>query len=162
MAAVCRREVPRWEKCAEGHESKECVALEKVVECVNQKCPERERQVEVSRIRVVQKLSYAEVSKKVEEDGSRGRDPEKSGVSSVSVPVQRDRPTSDICFSKIGSLSFIAMVINCTAGMERKLQEIEVVVAAAERYLGVRDFTSEEFQGVLSGGVPSFQVVGLR
>jgi hypothetical protein len=27
-------------------------------------------------------------------------------------------------------------------------QNIEVVVAAAERYLGVRDLTSEELQGV--------------
>ena len=54
--------------------------------------------------------------KKVEEDGSRGRDPERSGVSSRSVPVQRDRPTRYICFSKIGVLAFIAMVINCTAG----------------------------------------------
>jgi hypothetical protein len=51
------------------------------------------------------------------------------------------------------------MVINCTAGMKRKLQKIEVVVAAAEKYLGV---TLEELQGVLSGGVLSFQPVGLR
>ena len=54
------------------------------------------------------------------------------------------------------------MVINCTAGMECKSQKIEEVVTAAERYLGVRDLMSEELQGVLSGGVPSFQVVGLR
>jgi hypothetical protein len=46
--------------------------------------------------------------------------------------------------------------------MEHKLQKIEVLVAAAERYWGVRDLTSEELQGVLSGGVPSFQVVGLK
>jgi hypothetical protein len=32
---VCRREVPMCEKCAEGHETKECVVLGKVVECVN-------------------------------------------------------------------------------------------------------------------------------
>jgi hypothetical protein len=43
-----------------------------------------------------------------------------------------------------------------------KLQKIEVVVAAAERYLGVRDLTSEELQGVLSGGFPYFQVVDLQ
>ena len=43
-----------------------------------------------------------------------------------------------------------------------KLQKIEVVVTAAEKYLGVRDLTSEELQGVLSGDVPSFQVVGMR
>jgi hypothetical protein len=79
-------------------------------------------------------------------------------VTSRSVPVQRDKPTSDICFSKIGFLAFIAMVINCTAGMERKSQTIEFVVAAAERYLGVRDLPSEELQGVLSGNV-SFRLL---
>ena len=42
----------------------------------------------------MQKLSYAEAVKKVEEDGSRGRDSERSGVSSRSVPVQRDSSTS--------------------------------------------------------------------
>ena len=100
--------------------------------------------------------------KKVEEDGSRGSVPERSGACSRSVPVQGDRPTSDTCFSKISFLAFIAMVINCTAGMERKSQKIEVDMAAVEGYLGVRDLTSEELQGVLSGGVTSFQVVGLR
>uniref|UniRef100_A0A8C7CRL1 tRNA (guanine(46)-N(7))-methyltransferase n=1 Tax=Oncorhynchus kisutch TaxID=8019 RepID=A0A8C7CRL1_ONCKI len=53
-AAVCRREVPRCEKCAERHETKSCVALGKVVECVHcrdahgagdQTCPVRERQL---------------------------------------------------------------------------------------------------------------------
>jgi hypothetical protein len=58
----------------------------------------------------VQKLSYAEVVKKVEEDGSRGRDPERS---SRSVPVQWDMPTSDTRFSKFDFFwAFIAMVIN--------------------------------------------------
>ena len=157
VAAVCRREVTRCERCGERHETKECVALGKVVVCVNcrgahgpgvQKCLVRERQVEVSRVRVEQKLSYAEAVKKVEEDGSSGRDPERSDVSSRSVPVQRDKPTSDICFSKIAFLAIYAMVINCTARMEHKSQKIEVVVAAAEGYFGVRDLTSEELQGV--------------
>ena len=48
------------------------------------------------------------------------------------------------------------MVINCTPGMELKLQKI-VVVAAAERYLGVPRL--EDLQG---GGVASFQAVGLK
>ena len=33
--SMCRREGPRCEKCAEGHETKECVVFGKVVECVN-------------------------------------------------------------------------------------------------------------------------------
>jgi hypothetical protein len=35
VAAVCRREVPVCEKCSEGHETNDCVALGKVVVCVN-------------------------------------------------------------------------------------------------------------------------------
>ena len=38
----------------------------------------------------MKKLTYAEVVKKVEEDGSRGRDPERTGVTSRSVPEQRE------------------------------------------------------------------------
>jgi hypothetical protein len=34
VAAVCRREVPRCEEYAEGQETKECIALGKVVVCV--------------------------------------------------------------------------------------------------------------------------------
>jgi hypothetical protein len=77
----------------------------------------RKRQVEVTRIREVQRVSYAEAVKKVEEDGSRRRDPERIPVSCRFVPAQKDRPMSDICFSKIGFLTFIAMVINQRDGM---------------------------------------------
>jgi hypothetical protein len=45
--------------------------------------------------------------------------------------------------------------------MERKSQKIDIVVAAAEKYLGIRDLTSEELHGVLRGVVPSSQAVGL-
>jgi hypothetical protein len=56
-----------------------------------------------------------------------------------------------MCFSKVGALS---MVVNCTTGREHKSQRIDVVVAAAEKYLGVGDFTAEEFQGVLNVSRP--------
>ena len=52
----------------------------------DQKCQVRERQVEVARIRVVQKVSYDEAVKRVvEEDGFRARDPKR-------LPVNRPRP----------------------------------------------------------------------
>jgi hypothetical protein len=49
------------------------------------------------------------------------------------------------------------MVINFTADMECKSQKIGVMVAAADKYLDLRDFT----QGVLKGIVLFFQAFGL-
>lgn len=40
-----------------------------------------------------------------------------------------------MCFSKVGILALIAMVVNCTAELDRKSQKIELV--AAEKYLGL-------------------------
>jgi hypothetical protein len=62
-------------------------------------------------------------------------------------------------FSKVGFLSLIAMVINCTAQIVQESQKIDLVVAAAEKVLGVRDF-STDLQGVLREGVPSSQADG--
>uniref|UniRef100_A0A4W5NVY1 40S ribosomal protein S26 n=1 Tax=Hucho hucho TaxID=62062 RepID=A0A4W5NVY1_9TELE len=76
-------------------------------------------QVDVARVRVVQKMSHAEEIKEVEECGSRVRDSERIPVNSRSVPEQRDSPMSDICFSKVGFLAFIAMVINCRTKKRR-------------------------------------------
>lgn len=64
-----------------------------------------------------------------------------------------------MCFRKVGFLVFIAMVIKCNAEMERKSQKIGSVVAAAQKYLGLRGFTAEELQGVLNGSVPFSQTV---
>ena len=78
VTAVCRREIPRCGKCAGGHGTEDCaVSVYKVV-CVNsrgadvvgdRKCQVRERQVDLTRVRVVQRVSYAEAMKEVEEDG---------------------------------------------------------------------------------------------
>ena len=87
----------------------------------------------------MQEVSYAEAVKKVEEDGSNVRDPERIPVSSRSVPALRDKPTSDICF-----LAFLVMVIYCTAEMECQSQKIYVEVSSAGKYLGILDLTSEE------------------
>ena len=88
-----------------------------------QKCPVRERQVEVARIRVVHKVLYAEAVKRVvEEDGPSARDPKRLPVTRPR-PIESDRNT--MCFSKVGFLAFIAMIINCTAEMESKSQKIQ-------------------------------------
>lgn len=64
------------------------------------------------------------------------------------------------CFCKVAFLAFIAIAVNFTVGMDHRSQRIDVVVAAAEMYLGLRDFTEEEFQGVLNDSVLSFQAAG--
>jgi hypothetical protein len=62
-------------------------------------------------------------------------------------------------FIKVGFLVFIAMVIHCTAKMEKESQKNELVVAEAE-FLGVIDFNVEELQGVLREGVPAYDLLG--
>ena len=102
----------------------------------DQKCPVRVRQVEVARYEAV---------RKVEDGGLRVREPERIPVSSK--PVQSD-PNS-LCFSKVGFLGFIAMVINCITQMEWKSQKIDLLIAAAEKFWDVTDFSAKELQGVL-------------
>ena len=95
----------------------------------------------------------------VEDDGSRMRDPKRIIVSRLRR-IKRDR--NNMCFSKVVVLAFMAMVVNCTAGMESKSQRIDVVVAAADKYLGVLNFPAEELQDVLNDSVPSSQAAGLE
>ena len=68
---------------------------------------------------------------------------------------------NSLFFSKVGFLAFIAMVMNCTVQMERKSQNIAMVVAEAEKFWGVIDFSAEELQGVLREEVPASQADGL-
>lgn len=75
----------------------------------------REKQVEVARVIVMKKMLYAEEV----EGGSRVRDSERIPENSRSLPEQRDRPMSDICFNEVG-LAFIAIVICSTAEMTHK------------------------------------------
>lgn len=125
------REIRRCGKCARGHGTKDCVVLEDKIVCVNCRgtyvATDRKSSVREAdgggQSQSSAERSYAEAVKKVEEDGSGLKDPERIPVSCGSVSAQRDRPTSDTCFSKVGFLAFIAMVINYTAEMERKITE---------------------------------------
>ena len=47
----------------------------------------------------------------------------------------RESDGKNMCFSKVGFLAFIATVVKCTAVMDGKSQQIEVVVAVAEKDL---------------------------
>ena len=102
-------------------------------------------------------------------------DPERSGVSSRSVPVQRDEPTSEICFGKIGFLAFYS---NGSEDIRRVPgSHSSDVKPHTPKYLSAAATTTTIFCdlrsipavqlitiaiNVLSGDVPPFQVVGLR
>lgn len=47
-------------------------------------------------------------------------------------------------------MAFLAHVINCPAQMNKKSKELAIIVSAAERLLGLQDFTAETLQGILS------------
>ena len=46
-------------------------------------------------------------------------------------------------------MKFLTMVINCTAGVERKYEEIDIIVDAARRFLGVVGVSGEGVQQML-------------
>ena len=56
-------------------------------------------------------------------------------------------------------LHFIAMVINGSAKVERRSRKIETIVDAAERFLGLKDFSAKELCGILAQSVPPSQVL---
>ena len=106
-----------------------------VVGAGDRRCPVRERETEVARVGVVQKTSRQR---------------------------PRDSDGKSMSFSKVGLLVFIATVVNYAAEMDRKSQNIEVVVAEAEKYLGLQGFTAEQLQGVLGSSGISSQTIGLE
>ena len=79
---------------------------------------------------VGQNFSYDETIKRVE-GSPRAREP-------PSELVWKKKDPERMSFSKVGYVAFITMVMNCTALVEWKSQKGRVVVAAAEKYLGVR------------------------
>ena len=80
-------------------------------------CPIRGKEVEVSRIKAVQQISYVEVVKSVE--GAKGHSSEEDMVVDAPQPVANVvRQSSDLdtlIVKKMDLVAFIATVINCTA-----------------------------------------------
>ncbi|KAK6328805.1 hypothetical protein J4Q44_G00007830 [Coregonus suidteri] len=63
-----------------------------------------------------------------------------------------------LCVKKVDFVVIFATVINCTAQFSKKSKKLDIIVAAAEKFLGLKDFTSEDLQGVLSPEDPPSQV----
>ena len=55
-----------------------------------------------------------------------------------------------LILNKVDFVEFIAHVINNTSQTNKKSKELAIPVSAAERFLGLQDFTPKTFQGILS------------
>lgn len=152
IAAVCKGKL-RCSKCSGEHEYGKCEKDAKL-KCSNcggehssayRGCEVSKRMQEVQRIRVTEGMSYAQAARKV---------PPPRGVRSESVPpgkvTRNERQTKEVACKKCDKIKedtlivsksdfvlFMAEVINCSAQTERRTKKIQIIVDAAEKYLGI-------------------------
>lgn len=99
-------------------------------------CPVRVKEVEVSRIRAVQQILYVEAVKRV-----------LNKIFYMSIKC------SGYTYCEEGGfVPFIATVINCTGHMSKNSRKLDIIISAAEKFLGLQDLTAEALQGLLSPG----------
>lgn len=63
------------------------------------------------------------------------------------------RDPDTLILKKVDVDAFIVQVINCTAQTNKKSKKLDIIVSAAERYLGLQELTAEALQGILSEDV---------
>lgn len=148
VAAVCKSR-KRCARCGGEHDYGKCEGAG--IRCCNcggdhnvafGGCEVRKRAIEVQNEKARKNITYAEAVKMVD-----SRNKEKVKV------VQKEDGNEDnselegrikedtMVVSKVNFLLFIAEVINCTAQTEKKTTKIQIIVRAAERFLGVKDIS---------------------
>lgn len=65
--------------------------------------------------------------------------------------IRKVQDPDTLVVKKVDILSFIAMALNCTAGVAKISRKININLSAAERFLGMKDETGEEQHGILNG-----------
>lgn len=63
------------------------------------------------------------------------------------------RDPDTLILKKVDVDAFIVQVINCTAQTNKKSKKLDIIVSAAERFLGLQELTAEALQGTLSEDV---------
>ena len=110
------------------------------------------KDVGMSRIVAVKHISYVEAVKRVE--GARGHNSEEDMAVDAPQPVANGIPQSSyldtFSVKKVDFVAFIASVINRTAQMSKKPEQLDIIIAAAKKFLGLQDFPAEALQGLLS------------
>lgn len=112
-----------------------------------------------SRIKAAQQISYVEVVKRVK--GAVGNSVEDMAVDAlqpVASVLSQSGDLDTLIVKKVDFVAFIATVINCTAQVSKKSKKMDIIISAANMFLGLQDFTAEALQGLLSlGNVPPSQ-----
>ena len=87
----------------------------------------------------------------------------KTSDASEEMVVDTLQPVVNVCFqTKDALLRWISLhslpVINCTAQVSKKSKKLDIIVAVAEKFLGLKNFTSKDLQVVLAPEDPPSQV----
>lgn len=166
IAAVCRGKA-RCGKCGgEDHEYGKCKQGVKV-KCCNcggehsaayKGCEMHKRAVEVQRIKVEEKVTYAEAIKQVkgkkEAEVTAGVGPGISGQNQqwYSQEIRQTRKevkSKYIAVDNVKFIAFIAEVINCSAQTTSKTEKIKIIIKAAQKYIGVGEITIDSINDLL-------------
>lgn len=164
IAKVCKAK-KRCARCGGEHDYGRCEE-DAEVKCCNcggahsvayGGCAVRKKAVEVQKEKDKTNLSYAEAVKlverrskeKVEEGNKRGQNVSEARVQIREEGVREVR--EDVLgVSKKNFVLFMAEVINCTAQTEKRTEKIQIIVKAAERFLGVKGLTWEKVRDGLT------------
>ena len=99
-------------------------------------CHVRVKEVELSRIRAVQQISYLEVVKSVE--GARGHSSEEHMVVDapqlVAIVFLQSSDLDTLIVKKVDFVTFIATVINYTAHVSKKSKKLDLIIYAQEKF----------------------------
>lgn len=100
--------------------------------------------MKIQKRRVEKKITYAEAAKQV-----KGQTKDQRDQSRISVEGSNEAPKEHMMIEKKKFVTFIAGVINSTAGIESKTQKTQLVVIAAIRHLGMIGLSWEEVRDEL-------------
>lgn len=132
----------KYGKCEEGVQPKCCNGGE-AHSAAYMGCEVLKMEMDIQKRRVEKKLTYAEAAKQV-----KGQTKEQSGQSGVAIEVNKV-PEEFMMIEKKKIVTFMAGVINSTAGIESKTQKTQLIVIAAIWHLGMTGLTWEEVRDEL-------------
>ena len=166
VAAICRGKA-RCGKCGgEDHEYGKCEQGTKV-RCCNcggehsaayKGCDAHKRAAEVQRIKVEEKVTYAEAIKQVKakketaipSGAGPGIPGQKQHWHSQGIKqIGRDANTTYIAVENVKFVAFLAEVINCSAQTSSKTERIKIIIRAAQKYIGMGEITIESINDIL-------------